>query len=85
MKCSSLNFVSYLTRSLLIDYLMCVIYSCAGGNRNNKKGTKLTLAAKFKADLDSLMTSLRATVPHFIRCVKPNAEQVRVLCVLCFQ
>lgn len=40
-----------------------------------KKGTKMTLAAKFKLDLDNLMTTLRATVPHFIRCVKPNADQ----------
>ncbi len=45
----------------------------AGGAR--KKGNKLTLAAKFKLDLDNLMTALRATVPHFIRCVKPNNEQ----------
>lgn len=50
------------------------LYSLRAGP-NRKKGSKLTLAAKFKADLDNLMTSLRATVPHFIRCVKPNAEQ----------
>jgi myosin heavy subunit len=48
----------------------------ATGAGGKKKGTRLTLAAKFKLDLDNLMTALRATVPHFIRCVKPNADQV---------
>lgn len=43
--------------------------------KGGKKGSRLTLAAKFKLDLDNLMTALRATVPHFIRCVKPNADQ----------
>jgi myosin-5 len=46
------------------------------GGAAKKKGTKMTLAAKFKQDLDNLMTTLRSTVPHFIRCVKPNADQV---------
>ncbi len=64
--------------SILMLIIKFFALNPAGGGRNNKKGSKLTLAAKFKADLDSLMTSLRATVPHFIRCVKPNAEQVRV-------
>jgi myosin-5 len=36
---------------------------------------KLTLTAKFKMDLDNLMTSLRETIPHFVRCVKPNGLQ----------
>ena len=43
--------------------------------KGGKKGSRLTLAAKFKQDLDNLMVALRATVPHFIRCVKPNADQ----------
>lgn len=43
--------------------------------RGAKKGNKLTLSAKFKLDLDSLMVNLRTTNPHFIRCVKPNDKQ----------
>jgi myosin-5 len=37
---------------------------------------KMTLSAKFKADLDSLMATLKTTAPHFIRCIKPNDKQV---------
>ena len=47
-----------------------------GGSGGAKKpGAKLTLAAKFKLDLDVLMASLRTTSPHFIRCIKPNELQ----------
>ena len=51
-------------------------------NNNNttsstkKKSTKLTLASKFKLDLDNLMTTIRSTIPHFIRCIKPNSDQI---------
>ena len=41
-----------------------------------KKASKSTLSTKFKADLDNLMSTLKQTVPHFVRCVKPNLEQV---------
>jgi myosin heavy subunit len=44
-------------------------------SRKSGKSEKLTLANKFKTDLDSLMISLDSTVPHFIRCVKPNDVQ----------
>lgn len=48
-----------------------------GTDAGAKKATKnLTLSAKFKLDLDSLMQALKSTAPHFIRCVKPNMEQV---------
>ena len=45
----------------------------ARGNSN-----KLTLAAKFKLDLDSLMSTLKTTTPNFVRCVKPNDQQVYI-------
>lgn len=43
---------------------------------SSKKNSRMTLCGKFKSDLDNLMTILRSTVPHFVRCIKPNIEQV---------
>lgn len=36
---------------------------------------KLSVAAKFKAQLFQLMQRLESTTPHFIRCIKPNNLQ----------
>ena len=50
--------------------------AAGGGGGGKARGGKLTLSAKFKADLDSLMAAMRKTTPHFIRCVKPNDFQM---------
>jgi len=42
-----------------------------GGGRKKKKGAK-TLGAAFRAQLHGLMDALKATQPHFVRCVKSN-------------
>ena len=47
----------------------------SSGRKTQKTKDKMTLACKFKLDLDSLMASLQTTQPHFIRCVKPNDQQ----------
>jgi myosin heavy subunit len=47
-----------------------------GGSSKSKKSSKLTLSGKFKSDLDQLMITLRSTSPHFVRCIKPNVEQI---------
>ena len=36
---------------------------------------KVTIAKSFKNNLDTLMTALNSTAPHFIRCVKSNSSQ----------
>lgn len=38
--------------------------------------TKETVASQFKRQLRELMTIVRSTTPHYIRCIKPNAAQV---------
>jgi myosin heavy subunit len=55
-----------------------------GGSSKSKKSSKLTLSGKFKSDLDQLMITLRSTSPHFVRCIKPNVEQIHTKfdCVL---
>lgn len=47
----------------------------SSSSSRSKSKSKATLCTKFKADLDSLMANLRQTVPHFVRCVKPNEKQ----------
>ncbi|KAF8958407.1 myosin II heavy chain [Flammula alnicola] len=43
-----------------------------GKKRTMKKGAFRTVAQRHKEQLSSLMTQLRATQPHFVRCIVPN-------------
>lgn len=49
-----------------------------GGGGKGKSNSRLTLSGKFKADLDNLMNILHSTNPHFVRCIKPNLDQVPI-------
>ena len=47
----------------------------AAGSSSAKRRARMslsTVAQRFRGQLDELMSSLRTTVPHYIRCVKPN-------------
>ena len=52
----------------------------AGGARGRTGGASgrrtSALAAQFADSLDALISMLQTTTPHFVRCVKPNAELV---------
>lgn len=39
------------------------------------RGRKTTLAAQFQRQLSTLVGSLEATEPHYIRCIKPNRNK----------
>ena len=43
------------------------------GARN--KSFKATVGKQFSESLQSLMTKLNATTPHYVRCIKPNDEK----------
>merc|ERR1711963_637993 len=43
-----------------------------GGKKKKKGGGGKTVSGVFLADLNSLMTTLHSTEPHFIRCIVPN-------------
>eukprot|EP00094_Tigriopus_californicus_P007483 TCALIF_07205-PA protein Name:"Similar to MYO5A Unconventional myosin-Va (Gallus gallus)" AED:0.07 eAED:0.07 QI:0/0/0/0.83/1/1/12/0/1517 len=42
-----------------------------GGTKQNKK----TVGSQFRDSLNLLMTTLNATTPHYVRCIKPNDEK----------
>lgn len=44
-------------------------------SRASSKAKRKTLGSKFKDQLGFLVTTLNATQPHFVRCIKPNAEK----------
>ncbi|XP_023245663.1 myosin heavy chain, muscle isoform X24 [Copidosoma floridanum] len=43
-----------------------------GGGRGKKGGGFSTVSSSYKEQLNNLMTTLRATQPHFVRCIIPN-------------
>ena len=47
-------------------------------NRGTVRGNRGTLGYKFKDQLRELHTSLMATTPHFIRCIKPNSYKIGI-------
>lgn len=42
------------------------------------KKAVLTVGAQFKSQLQQLMTTLSATTPHYVRCVKPSIYYKRL-------
>lgn len=48
----------------------------AGGAAKGGKKKQKTASSAFRANLRSLMTKINNADPHYIRCIKPNAEKV---------
>ncbi|CAN0234161.1 unnamed protein product, partial [Discosporangium mesarthrocarpum] len=44
----------------------------AAKNRVSQIATTVTVSRAFRGQLLSLMATLRATEPHYIKCIKPN-------------
>lgn len=49
--------------------------ACAGKAASGSKRA-VTVSCTFRQQLHSLIETLNATTPHFIRCIKPNAQNV---------
>ncbi|XP_062409594.1 myosin heavy chain, fast skeletal muscle-like [Sardina pilchardus] len=43
-----------------------------GGGKKKKGGSMQTVSSQFRENLGKLMTNLRSTHPHFVRCLIPN-------------
>merc|ERR1712066_264062 len=46
-----------------------------GGGGKKKGGSVKTVSGAYKIQLNSLMTTLHSTQPHFIRCIVPNEHK----------
>uniref|UniRef100_A0A8C2TN31 Myosin heavy chain, skeletal muscle, adult-like n=1 Tax=Coturnix japonica TaxID=93934 RepID=A0A8C2TN31_COTJA len=57
---------------------LALLFASGGGGGGGKKGGKKkgssfqTVSALFRENLNKLMTNLRSTHPHFVRCIIPN-------------
>lgn len=60
------------------DTLLQKLFPIAETNQNNTKtqnrAAVVTVVSKFKSSLENLMQILNSTEPHYIRCIKPNAD-----------
>ena len=58
------------------------IASTPGRSRKKRRGSTLrmpSVSSQFKDQLKQLMGTLQGTTPHYIRCIKPNAEKKPLL------
>uniref|UniRef100_A0A8C2U3Q5 Unconventional myosin-XIX n=1 Tax=Coturnix japonica TaxID=93934 RepID=A0A8C2U3Q5_COTJA len=60
------------------DALLQKLFPIAENHQNNTKmqnrAAVVTVVSKFKSSLENLMQILNSTKPHYIRCIKPNAD-----------
>ncbi|NXR56571.1 MYO19 protein, partial [Hippolais icterina] len=60
------------------DPLLQKLFPVTEKNQNNtktqNKAAVVTVVSKFKSSLEHLMEILSRTTPHYIRCIKPNAD-----------
>uniref|UniRef100_A0A669PJ51 Unconventional myosin-XIX n=1 Tax=Phasianus colchicus TaxID=9054 RepID=A0A669PJ51_PHACC len=60
------------------DDLLQKLFPIAENHQNNTKtqnrAAVVTVVSKFKSSLENLMQILNSTKPHYIRCIKPNAD-----------
>ncbi|NXY49663.1 MYO19 protein, partial [Ceuthmochares aereus] len=60
------------------DPLLQKLFPLTERNQNNVKSQNraavVTVVSKFKGSLEHLMQILNSTTPHYIRCIKPNAD-----------
>ncbi|XP_024397400.1 myosin-1 [Physcomitrium patens] len=60
--------------ALIFDFLASA--GQGSGKSNGSEYQKQSVASKFKGQLNKLLQRLEATEPHFIRCIKPNTQQL---------
>ncbi|KAG5261672.1 hypothetical protein AALO_G00287040 [Alosa alosa] len=56
----------------LLPVLYPPVVEETGGKKKKKGGSMMTVSSQFRENLGKLMTNLRSTHPHFVRCLIPN-------------
>ncbi|XP_010567060.1 PREDICTED: myosin-3-like [Haliaeetus leucocephalus] len=75
LKTLALLFKNFTNQSSKTIFFWCSSESGGGGGKKGgkKKGSSFqTVSALFRENLNKLMTNLRSTHPHFVRCIIPN-------------
>uniref|UniRef100_A0A8C2KG31 Myosin heavy chain, fast skeletal muscle-like n=1 Tax=Cyprinus carpio TaxID=7962 RepID=A0A8C2KG31_CYPCA len=66
----------YQKSSLKVLAFLYAAHGGGGGKKGKKKGGSFqTVSALFRENLGKLMTNLRSTHPHFVRCLIPNESK----------
>ena len=62
-----------------IPFTAALMSSGGGGKKKSKKPEVPTIASKFVKQLKELCDTMEKTVPHYVRCVKPNSLKLNFL------
>uniref|UniRef100_A0A8C2VCK6 Myosin heavy chain 15 n=1 Tax=Chinchilla lanigera TaxID=34839 RepID=A0A8C2VCK6_CHILA len=69
--------VIFLVLSNFLKYLLLLFKALQFGEKKQKKGSSFQLVASLhKENLNKLMSKLKSTAPHFVRCIKPNVSKI---------
>ncbi|CAK9000645.1 Myosin-6 (AtMYA2) [Durusdinium trenchii] len=74
MKSSSMDFISKLFRDS--DRTFGTKETVASTGVRRTKAKLYTVSSEFRGQLQNLMERIRATEPHFVRCIKPNQQNI---------
>ncbi|CAJ1444780.1 unnamed protein product [Effrenium voratum] len=73
LKASSKPFVQQLVSAADRSFGTTAETTAQGATRRTR-AKRYTVASEFQGQLQNLMERIRATEPHFVRCIKPNAQ-----------
>ncbi|KAJ8793347.1 hypothetical protein J1605_000342 [Eschrichtius robustus] len=65
------------TKKSLFSAFFLLFLALQFGEKKGKKGASFQMVASLhKENLNKLMTNLKSTAPHFVRCINPNVNKM---------